>query len=898
MSIYIQEVLGLLRRNKKKIKLDKMRDHFEFGKLYQSSKLNTGASYNPTMEPFVVKFGDLVCEITEDLTRTQVGSGNLGYVPVYTNPEGSCSWDTIKDSIITQNAIADTITIGGKLKIVTVDQDDTLVQILVRDPAAGGEVKFRDAASIIPATGFDTLPMSISSGWVQTKLNAYVNLDDTTVPYINIEGMVNLTDGVEGCVIAKNIKTGSVLADDVIRFPNGWVGTTDTFINEITWTQGVDNGYPTSGLLFGESIKFNYITYQVPSTTNSILQWDACCKASSNSCPVATDSAFTIDEDTSLSNQVIVTDDGFGSYPLTYTVVTQPTNGTVSFDTTTGTYTYTPTANYFGVDSFTFSANDGYCDSNIATVTITVLAVADNPSIDTACTGTSQLNPGDVYTYNGTVSDNDTACNLLTMSLVSVTPAAPSWLNLVYNNDCTFTLSGTYPAAGGIFNAVIEVTDGNTTDQQSCNIAGLVPNIDTYFVFWYDTSGSITETIRQMGEITSAPVIYSTFRAAPNDYNPGISGPFYFENSTGGNGNQYVTQVDGLAKGSWLFIRPGMLASNTVGGVDTGLVPAGTVVTSAVFDSVNQRVEVFFNNNIDMSAGMAANGVFKFELDDALQAADYASPSNLRNLLQDFYVTSGFGTKASGNNDPTTNGQDQFNSHVYTGVSSEEEQVQMLYNKSEGLSNAAGQVFDGADQVIIMGMGDEAATRNGPAFANPCTNSYYGNFMNPPFNQDIDQPNVACNWSNRTASTNTGLVNDVLTLKSNITTITSQTGGSSGVPLIYRGMFLNIGSWDATLAPGSPGATPSLANQMYMEMMDLMHFGANADNGASFYTDADTLRVLSSGTNPTITYRPDTFNAGLGLLKTSTGGTNDQNPGLAYYYNEVRNGLNAMGFTL
>jgi hypothetical protein len=85
MSIYIQEVLGLLRRNKKKIKLDKMRDHFEFGKLYQSSKLNTGASYNPTMEPFVIKFGDLVCEITEDLTRTQVGSGNLGYVPVYTN---------------------------------------------------------------------------------------------------------------------------------------------------------------------------------------------------------------------------------------------------------------------------------------------------------------------------------------------------------------------------------------------------------------------------------------------------------------------------------------------------------------------------------------------------------------------------------------------------------------------------------------------------------------------------------------------------------------------------------------------------------------------------------------------------------------------------------------------
>ena len=34
MSVYTQEVLGLLKRNKKKRELDKIRDHFEFGKLY------------------------------------------------------------------------------------------------------------------------------------------------------------------------------------------------------------------------------------------------------------------------------------------------------------------------------------------------------------------------------------------------------------------------------------------------------------------------------------------------------------------------------------------------------------------------------------------------------------------------------------------------------------------------------------------------------------------------------------------------------------------------------------------------------------------------------------------------------------------------------------------------
>ena len=117
MSVYIQEVLGLLKRNKKKLTLDKQKDHFEFGKLFQNSSLNNAGTYGPRMEPFVIKWGDLVCQATEDLTRTQPGSGNLGYVPVYTDPEGTCSWDTLKDSIITQNAIGDTINIAGNTVI-------------------------------------------------------------------------------------------------------------------------------------------------------------------------------------------------------------------------------------------------------------------------------------------------------------------------------------------------------------------------------------------------------------------------------------------------------------------------------------------------------------------------------------------------------------------------------------------------------------------------------------------------------------------------------------------------------------------------------------------------------------------------------------------------------------
>ena len=57
---------------------------------------------------------------------------------------------------------------------------------------------------------------------------------------------------------------------------------------------------------------------------------------------------------------------------LTYSVVTPPTNGTLSG--VAPNLTYTPTAGFAGNDSFNFKANDGKADSNIATVTINVLA--------------------------------------------------------------------------------------------------------------------------------------------------------------------------------------------------------------------------------------------------------------------------------------------------------------------------------------------------------------------------------------------------------------------------------------------------------------------------------------------------------------------------------------------
>ncbi|WP_026012120.1 Ig-like domain-containing protein, partial [Singulisphaera acidiphila] len=55
-----------------------------------------------------------------------------------------------------------------------------------------------------------------------------------------------------------------------------------------------------------------------------------------------------------------------------------PTHGTLTLNSN-GSFTYVPTAGFIGTDTFTYQAFDGTTLSNIATVTITVLAPAQAP---------------------------------------------------------------------------------------------------------------------------------------------------------------------------------------------------------------------------------------------------------------------------------------------------------------------------------------------------------------------------------------------------------------------------------------------------------------------------------------------------------------------------------------
>jgi hypothetical protein len=87
--------------------------------------------------------------------------------------------------------------------------------------------------------------------------------------------------------------------------------------------------------------------------------------------------------------------------PLTYTILSQPSHGTLSG--TAPNLVYQPAKNYLGNDAFTFQANDGARNSAPATISI-VIKATDEPPMVTAGSNQLIVLPDNTLNLNGSVS--------------------------------------------------------------------------------------------------------------------------------------------------------------------------------------------------------------------------------------------------------------------------------------------------------------------------------------------------------------------------------------------------------------------------------------------------------------------------------------------------------------
>ncbi|MEO5715680.1 MAG: Ig-like domain-containing protein [Luteolibacter sp.] len=94
-----------------------------------------------------------------------------------------------------------------------------------------------------------------------------------------------------------------------------------------------------------------------------------------NDAPVVDAKSLTATEDT--ASPVVLTGSDKDGNSLTYSIVSSPTNGTLTG--TSPNLSYLPNGNFNGSDSFTYRAYDGSAYSSAATVSITVTAVNDAP---------------------------------------------------------------------------------------------------------------------------------------------------------------------------------------------------------------------------------------------------------------------------------------------------------------------------------------------------------------------------------------------------------------------------------------------------------------------------------------------------------------------------------------
>jgi len=124
-----------------------------------------------------------------------------------------------------------------------------------------------------------------------------------------------------------------------------------------------------------------------------------------NDAPVLSDSVANVVEDATVTIDLLVNAGDIDGDTLSAIIVSEPAHG-VLLQNANGTYSYTPNANYNGVDSFTYKVNDGTADSNLATVSVSITAINDAP-VANAVSATLAEDGSIVLHLTGAVSDAD-----------------------------------------------------------------------------------------------------------------------------------------------------------------------------------------------------------------------------------------------------------------------------------------------------------------------------------------------------------------------------------------------------------------------------------------------------------------------------------------------------------
>ena len=325
------------------------------------------------------------------------------------------------------------------------------------------------------ATGSDSFTFKAYDGLVNSNTATItVNIAALNDAPVANNGSLNTSeDSAANGTLSANDVDGNALSYSIVS--NGSKGTV-AITNAATGTYTYTPNLNATG---SDSFTFKANDGLVNSNTATITVNIAAL----NDAPVANNGSLNTSED-SAANGTLSANDVDGN-ALSYSIVSNGSKGTVAItNAATGTYTYTPNLNATGSDSFTFKANDGLVNSNIATISVNIAALNDAPVANDG-----NLNTSEDSAANGTLSANDVDGNALSYSIVSngskgtvaITNAATGTYTYTPNPNAFGSDSFTFNAYDGLVNsntATITVNIAGLNDAPVANDGNLNTNED------------------------------------------------------------------------------------------------------------------------------------------------------------------------------------------------------------------------------------------------------------------------------------------------------------------------------------------------------------------------------------------------------------------------------------
>ncbi|HKL88836.1 MAG TPA: cadherin-like domain-containing protein, partial [Salinibacter sp.] len=209
-----------------------------------------------------------------------------------------------------------------------------------------------------------------------------------------------------------------------------------------------------------------------------------------NASPVASDDAYTTDEDETLvvadaANGLFANDSDPDGDDLQASIVTNPPNGNLTLNGD-GTFTYEPATNFNGSDRFTYRAGDGAGGADTAAVDLTIRAVNDTPAV----------------AVNDTLSLDEAATATIQQSLLSASDVESGPADLTYQlttapTNGTLTVSGDTLNVNGTFTQA-DINGGAFTYAHD----GSETTSDRFDVVVTDQNGLSTDTARVPIDVT------------------------------------------------------------------------------------------------------------------------------------------------------------------------------------------------------------------------------------------------------------------------------------------------------------------------------------------------------------------------------------------------------------